>query len=394
MTDPQASYEVSIVMPCLNEEKTVGPCVDQAWQFIRENDLAGEVIVADNGSTDRSTEIAAAHGARVVPVREKGYGNALRGGFAAAQGTYIIMGDTDGNHDLVHLMPFLEKLREGYELVVGNRFSGGIEPGSMPWMRQYIGNPALSFVGRLFFDTPVRDFHCGLRGVRKDALARMRLTTTGMELASEIVIKASILKMRTCEVPTRQLADDPERDSHLRTFRDGWRHLRFLLLYSPQWLFLYPGSVMLVLGFAFSALLFLGPISVQNGGVIDFHTLIYAGSFSIIGLNLLSFGVITRVYAYNHDLLPTRPGFFGLLDVFRLERGVLLGGLLTLGGVVILLISLYLGFSGQFADMGRANTIRIVYGSSILLVAGTQVVFTSFVLSILGLKVSHSHDLD
>jgi glycosyltransferase involved in cell wall biosynthesis len=384
------NLELSIVMPCLNEEKTVGPCVDQAIHFLNENNLAGEVIVADNGSIDGSAEIAEAHGARVVLIHDKGYGSALRGGFAAARGDYIIMGDADGNHDLSNLLPFLKKLRSGYDLVVGNRFSGGIESGAMTWIRQYVGNPALSFIGRLFFHTPVRDFHCGLRGIRKDSLTRMYLQTTGMELASEMIVKASILNMRVCEIPVQQFADDPERVSHLRSFHDGWRHLRFLLLYSPRWLFYYPGLMMLILGLGLSARLFLGPITIGEG-VVDFHTLIYAGTFTIIGLNLLSFAIITRLYAYNHLLLPNRPSFFILLKYFKLERGVLLGGGLVLFGIILTIITFYLGFARLFSEVGWASTIRLVYGSSMLLILGSQVFFTSFVLSILGLKVRASN---
>jgi glycosyltransferase involved in cell wall biosynthesis len=374
-------------MPCLNEQETIGHCVAQARDFLERHQLKGEVLVADNGSTDRSVAIAQENGARVIAVAEPGYGNALRAGFAATRSQYIIMGDSDGNHDLSNLMPFVEHLLQGYDLVVGNRFAGGIEAGSMTWMRQYIGNPFLSFVGRLFFHTPVRDFNCGLRGIRKEALDQMQLHTTGMEFASEMIVKASLLNLKVVEVPTRQLPDAPGRESHLHPLRDGWRHLRFLLLYSPAWLFLYPGLVMLILGAILSLRLLLGPISLGNG-VVDFHSLIYAGAFSIIGLNLLSFSVITHVYALHHNLLPRRSNFSKYYRYFQLERGVLLGGLLLLVGVLILIATVYLGLSRQFSDLGSSSTIRLVYSSSLLLIAGTQILFTSFVLSILGLKVS------
>ena len=378
--------EFTIVMPCLNERQTVGACVTQALAFLAEHDLDGEVIVADNGSTDGSVDLAREAGARVVHVAEKGYGSALRGGFAAAESRYIIMGDADGNHDLRNLMPFVEKLQAGYDLVVGNRFMGGIEAGSMTWVRRYVGNPFLSFVGRLFFQTPARDFHCGLRGIRRDALDRMRLQTSGMELASEMIIKSSLLDMKVTEVPTRQLPDAPGRESHLNPIRDGWRHLRFLLLYSPRWLFLYPSLLMLLVGGGFSARLILGPISFGDG-ILDYHTLIYAGTFTVIGLMLLSFASIIYVYAYHNQLLAEQSNFPTFYRYFNLERGVLLGGTLFFLGVMVLLLTVYLGLLGQFQVIGQSNTIRLVYTSSLLLISGAQVVFTSFVLSILGLKV-------
>ncbi|MBE0672145.1 MAG: glycosyltransferase family 2 protein, partial [Anaerolineales bacterium] len=256
-----SNKELSIVLPCLNEELTVGICVSKAIGFLKKHKVNGEVIVADNGSTDRSLKIAAKHGARVVQIEQKGYGSALRGGFEAARGKYIIMADADDSYDLVNLMPFVEKLREGYDLVMGNRFKGGIKKGAMPWHHQYIGNPILSFLGKLFFKTPANDFHCGLRGFTKAAIEKMDLQTTGMELASEIVIKSSILKMRTCEVPTTLSPDGRDRPPHLRSFRDGWRHLRFLLIYSPSWLFFYPGIILSIVGSIFSLVLFFGPLN-------------------------------------------------------------------------------------------------------------------------------------
>ena len=240
--DTPADIELSIVLPCLNEERTVGQCVEQALEFLRESGAEGEVIVADNGSTDGSRETAGAAGARVVGVYERGYGSAIRGGIGASYGKYIIMGDADLSYDLSHLMPFFEKLRDGYDLVMGNRFKGGIAKGAMPWHHRYIGNPMLSFIGRLFFHSAARDFHCGLRGFTKAAAEKMNLQTTGMEFASEVVIKASLLGMKVCEVPTPLYPDGRDRPPHLRSFRDGWRHLRFLLIYSPTWLFLYPGA--------------------------------------------------------------------------------------------------------------------------------------------------------
>lgn len=381
----ETGVEISIVLPCLNEEKTLGICIRKAQGFLARHNLRGEVVVADNGSTDRSVEIAQALGARVVPVAQKGYGSALRGGFAAAQGKYILMADSDDSYDLEHLEPFLEKLRQGYDLVMGNRFKGGIAPNAMPWHHRYIGNPVLSFIGKLFFRTPANDFHCGIRAFTKEAIERMNLQTTGMELASEIVIKASILGMKVCEVPTRLFPDGRGRPPHLRSFRDGWRHLRFLLLYSPAWLFLYPGLFLLAAGGLLSLLLFFGPVDI-GFRYIDFHTFIAAGSLSYLGLNMVSFAAITRVYAYRSGLLPNPPRLFALFRFLNLEKGLLAGGLLALLGLILLIRALLL--SNNFAQIGYDNSVRLVFGGALALVSGAQVIFTSFVLSMLGMKTS------
>ncbi len=376
------AVELSIVLPCLNEERTVGTCIKKAQHFLAQNSILGEVIVADNGSSDQSIEIATRCGARVIQVEEKGYGSALRGGFAAAQGIYIIMADADDSYDLKNLLPIVQKLRAGYDLVMGNRFKGGIEPGAMPWHHRYIGNPVLSFVGKLFFRSPANDFHCGLRGFRRDAIQKMDLQTTGMELASEIVIKSSILGMSVCEVPTILSPDGRDRPPHLRSFRDGWRHLRFLLLYSPAWLFLYPGLVLTVLGGMLSIALFFGPVNI-GFRYIDFHTFIAAGSLMYLGLNQLSFAAITRVYAYQSGLLPHEPRLFRAMRYINLEKGLLAGAFLLLLGLALLVFSLAL--SSSFALIGFDNSVRLVFGGSLALVSGAQVIFTSFVLSILGI---------
>lgn len=376
--------ELSIVLPCLNEERTVGACAAKAVSFIESHHIDGEVIVADNGSADRSVEIAAGAGARVVHIEQKGYGSALRGGFEAANGKYLIMADSDDSYDLVNLMPFVQKLREGYDLVMGNRFKGGIMKGAMPWHHRYIGNPILSLIGRLFFKTPANDFHCGLRGFAKEAIRRMDLQTTGMELASEIVIKASILDMKTCEVPTVLSPDGRDRPPHLNSFRDGWRHLRFLFLYSPSWLFLYPGLALAALGGLLSVALFFGPVNI-GFRYIDFHTFIVTGSLMNLGLSMISFAVITRVYAYQTKLLPVMPRFFRLFQYINLEKGLLAGFLVTLLGLILMAWSISL--SDRFEQIGYGNSVRLVFGGSLVLTTGCQVVLTSFVLSILGMKI-------
>lgn len=381
--------ELSIVLPCLNEELTVGTCIVKAMTFLKKHNIDGEVIIADNGSIDRSIAISIKEGARVVHVEQKGYGNALRGGFEAAKGKYIIMADADDSYDLANLMPFLEKLREGYDLVMGNRFKGGIKKGAMPWHHRYIGNPILSFIGKLFFKTPANDFHCGLRGFTKNAIEKMDLQTTGMELASEIVIKASILGMNTCEVPTTLSPDGRDRPPHLNSFRDGWRHLRFLLLFSPSWLFLYPGITLIAIGGIFSIALFFGPINI-GFRYIDFHTFIASGTMVYLGLNSLSFAIITRIFAFQTKLLPRRPRFFSFFEYINLEKGIITGSFFMILGIV--LIARALALSSNFAQIGYDNSIRLVFGGALALTSGVQVLLTSFVLSILGMKVHQSYE--
>lgn len=375
--------ELSIVLPCLNEEKTVGACILKVQEFLNKFNVNAEIIIADNGSIDHSMEIAQSLGALVVQVKEKGYGNALRGGFAAAHGKYILMADSDDSYDLTNLMPFLEKLREGYDLVMGNRFKGEILPGAMPWHHRYIGNPILSFLGKIFFHTPINDFHCGIRAFSKAALDRMTLQTTGMETASEIVIKSSILGMKVSEVPTRLSPDGRDRRPHLRSFRDGWRHLRFLLLYSPVWLFLYPGLLLTIASALLTIFLFFGPVNI-GFRYIDFHTLIAAGSLGYLGLNMVAFSVITRVYAYNTGLLPKQPRFFGLFRFITLEKGLLAGFTLFLVGLGLMIFAVIL--SPNFNQIGFDSSIRLVFTGSLALVSGVQVILTSFVLSILGMN--------
>jgi glycosyltransferase involved in cell wall biosynthesis len=378
--------EVSIILPCLNEDRTVGTCVKQAKSFFSNHAIRGEVIVADNGSTDRSVEIATSCGASVVHVESKGYGNALKGGFEAAKGRFIIMADADESYDLVNLMPFIDKLREGYDLVMGNRFKGGIRKDAMPWHHKYLGNPVLSFLGQLFFKTPVKDFHCGLRGFTRNAVKAMNLQTTGMELASEIVIKASILGMKVCEVPTTLSPDGRDRSPHLRSFRDGWRHLRFLLLYSPRWLFFFPGLFFLLFGGIASVSLFFGRIALPFR-FFDFHSLIIAGTILIVGLNMISFSVVTRLYAYNAGLLPRHPALFKLFRYFNLEGGIACGALLIVMGGILIIRATALSYSPGFENVGYASSVRLVYGACLCIMSGGQVIFTSFVFSMLGINV-------
>jgi hypothetical protein len=284
-------------------------------------------------------------------------------------------------------MPFLEKLREGYDLVMGNRFKGGIKKGAMPWHHKYIGNPILSFIGQLFFRTPAKDFHCGIRGFTKAAVEKMDLQTTGMELASEIVIKSSILELNVCEVPTTLSPDGRDRPPHLRSFRDGWRHLRFLLIYSPRWLFFYPGLILVVVGLLLSILLSTGPIHLPFR-LVDFHSFIVVGTLVILGINILSFYAITHVYAFYHGLLPKPPNFYPMFKFLNLEKGLLLGFLFFVIGIGIILYAASLSqLPGGFETIGFGRSVRLVFGGSLSIILGTQVVFSSFVLSMLGMNV-------
>src|SRR5580693_5203972 len=303
-TRDSEAVELSVVMPCLNEAETLETCIRQAQRALRDANIVGEIIVADNGSSDGSQEIAERLGARVVQVEARGYGNALMGGIAFASGKYILMGDADDSYDFGHIPRFVERLRQGADLVMGNRFRGGIERRAMPPLHRYLGNPVLTEIGRLLFKSPCGDFHCGLRAFTKGAYARMGLRTTGMEFASEMVVKAALFNMAISEVATSLRPDGRSRAPHLRTWRDGWRHLRFLLLYSPRWLFLYPGLALMFIGVIFSILLLPGPVMIANGVGLDVHTLLVAGMAILVGVQSITFGFIARMYAIKNGILP------------------------------------------------------------------------------------------
>src|SRR3954468_24723576 len=328
-----AAIELTVLMPCLNEAETLARCIAKARSFLSRNKVIGEVVVADNGSTDGSQAVARAHGARAVDIPRRGYGSALRGGIDAARGTYVIMGDSDDSYDFGRLEPFLEKLREGYALVMGNRFAGGIAPGAMPALHRYLGNPVLSSIGRVFFGTPCRDFHCGLRGFRRDAILDLDLQSPGMEFASEMVVKATIQRLAIAEGPTTLSPDGRSRPPHLRSWRDGWRHLRFLLLFSPAWLFFYPGVVMFMLGLLGGIWLTPGP---QSAGSVTFsiNTLLFAAASLICGFQAIVFYMFAKTYAIRSGLLPEDPIVARLRDVLRLEVGLIIGAVAILLGLV------------------------------------------------------------
>jgi glycosyltransferase involved in cell wall biosynthesis len=376
--------EVSIVMPCLNEAETIAACISKARLFLESSGVHGEIIVADNGSSDGSQQIAAGLGARVVPVSDKGYGSALQGGIAAARGRYIVMGDADDSYDFSAVMPFIGKLRDGCDLVMGNRFAGGIRPGAMPPLHRFLGNPVLSATGRLFFPSPVRDFHCGLRAFSKAAYQRMNLRTTGMEFASEMVVKATLLGMRVDETPVVLSPAGRTRAPHLRTWRDGWRHLRFLLLYSPRWLFLYPGLLLMLAGTAVS--LWLLPHSRRIGNLVfDVQTLLYAGMAILIGFQAVLFALFTKIFAINSGLLPRDKRIEKALRSVTLETGLLCGVLLLLFGFGGSIYAVGLWRHASFGALEPSQTLRTIIPSVVCFTLGCEVVLSSFFLSVLGL---------
>ena len=381
----EKQLELTIVMPCLNEAETLKVCIDKAMKYLNDNNISGEVVIGDNGSTDGSQEIARSCGARVVDIPRKGYGSALMGAIQAAHGKYVIMGDSDDSYDFSNLNAYVEKLREGYDLVMGNRFKGGVAKGAMPFLHRYLGNPVLSFIGKLFFGGGINDFHCGLRGFRQDIVTLLNLQTTGMEFASEMVVKSQINKLKIIEVPTTLSPDGRSRPPHLRTWRDGWRHLRFLLLYSPKWLFLIPGSTLMILGLLLFVLIQKGPVQLMNI-YFDTNTLLYAGAFIVIGFQAVNFAVFTRIYAIQQGFLPKNNTLDKMYNFITLEAGLVIGILITLAGLAGSVYSLYLWDLEEFGNLNYSSILRVVIPSVIAIMIGLQTIFSSFFLSFLGLN--------
>jgi hypothetical protein len=381
------AMELSVVLPCLNEAETIAICVRKALSFLLMHGVDGEVLVADNGSTDGSQDLAAAAGARIVDVPQRGYGSALMGGIQAAQGQFVIMGDADDSYDLTNLMPFLTRLRAGADLVMGNRFLGGIAPGAMPRLHRYLGNPILSFVGRLFFHSKIGDFHCGLRGFSRERVLRLGLQATGMEFASEIVVKATLSGYQVEEVPTALARDGRSRPPHLRSWRDGWRHLRFLLLFSPRWLFFYPGLAVIILGTAIGIAIEPGPLLL--GGIrLDVDSLAAAAALDVIGVQAVLFAIFTHVYASNEGFLPHSATVGRLQRIWTLERGLAIAAVLGLTGVAGC-VAVYVRWSGvPFDRDDYAEILRVVLPSVTFLVISFQLLLGTFFFSILSIRRS------
>ena len=377
--------ELTVVLPCLNEAETLAVCIRKAKASIAGLGIDGEVVIADNGSTDGSQDIARAEGARVVDVPIRGYGAALTAGIAAANGEFVIMGDADDSYDLSNLGPFVEALRGGADLVMGNRFAGGIEPGAMPALHRYLGNPVLTAIGRILFRSPVKDFHCGLRGFRREAILDLDLRTTGMEFASEMVVKATLNKLNIVEVPTTLSPDGRSRRPHLRTWSDGWRHLRFLLLYSPRWLFLYPGMVLFLVGIVLGGVLLTGPIQVGEHA-LDVSALVYAMAAVLIGFQAILFAAFSRAFVANEGLMPPSPGMQKAFKVLNLERGLIIGLLLLIVGVALAIYGFIHWGSSDFGALDARDAIRLAVPAATLSVLGVETIMGSFFLSVLGLS--------
>lgn len=381
-----AELELTILMPCLNEAETLATCIGKAQAFLRRTGIQGEVVIADNGSTDGSQEIARQLGAVVVPVAQRGYGAALAGGIEAARGRYVIMGDADDSYDFSALDAFVAELRKGADLVMGNRFRGGIAPGAMPWHHRYIGNPVLSFIGRLFFRTSIGDFHCGLRGFSRAAVQGLYLRTTGMEFASEMVVKATQAHLVVREVPTTLSKDGRSRPPHLRSFRDGWRHLRFLLLFSPRWLFLYPGAALLWMGLVVGGVLLPGPV--RYGSVtFDIHTFLVAALCIIVGLQSISFAVIGRRFASRYGFIPRSDSYDRFLEALTLERILLVSAALMLIGLGALVWGLGEWAARDFGDLDSNTTMRPAILAMTALVSGFQMMMSGFMSSMINIPI-------
>jgi len=383
-----SSLEVSIVMPCLNEADTIEICIVKAWRALRENGIQGEVIVADNGSTDGSQAIATRLGARIVHVDAKGYGNALMGGIAAARGTFVIIGDADDSYDFLELPTFVEKLRQGFDLVQGCRLpSGGgrVLPGAMPLSHRWIGNPVFSMMARHMFRSPVHDVYCGLRAFTKEFYDRLDLRCTGMEFATEMIIKAGVYGARVVEVPITLSPDGRKSHApHLKTFRDGWRTFRFFLMYSPRWLFLLPGALLLLMGaLGYSLAL---PAARVRGAELDVNALLFSSLFIILGYQSILFAGLTKSFAVAQGLLPSTPRVERFFQVFNLERGLLAGAAVTLAGLVLLTVVMVRWWSEGFGPLDYRATLRLTIPGVTLTALGAQTVLSSFFASILGLR--------
>ena len=384
---PERDIELSIVMPCLNERETIVACIAMARSFIERTGVSAEIVIADNGSTDGSIALAQESGARVVPVAERGYGAALMGGIAAARGRYVVVGDADLSYDFSRLDAYLAALRQGHDLVMGNRFRGGIADGAMPALHRYLGNPVLSLIGRVFFRVPIGDFHCGLRGFDRRRILDLGLFTGGMEFASEMVVAAALAGYSIAEVPTTLAPDGRSRPPHLRTWHDGWRHLRFLLMFSPRWLFLYPGAALMIVGIAAAVLLFPGSVRIGHLA-FDANTFLVAAISILVGMQIICFGLIARRFAAAYGFLPKSK----LLPVFQsevtLERGLIAAGLVVAAGCIGVLWALIAWAAVDFGALNYPTVMRVLVLSLVAIAGGIQLAFTSFLLGIMDIPLT------
>jgi glycosyltransferase involved in cell wall biosynthesis len=384
-TESEQACGLSVVLPCLNEVETLATCITKAQRSMKDLGVEGEIVVADNGSTDGSQEIARRLGARVVEVPVKGYGSALQGGIIAARSEFVVMADADDTYDLTQLGVFLEALHRGSDLVMGNRFLGGIEPHSMPKLNRYLGNPVLTALGRLFFRSPSQDFHCGMRAFRRSRILGLGLRTAGMEFASEMIVRATLAGLQIVEVPVTLSPGGRPRAPHLRPWRDGWRHLRFLLLYSPRWLFLYPGLVLMLAGTTLGIALLPGPLHIGSVG-LDVNAFVYSAVAVIIGYQAVTFAAFARAFGASEGLLPPSKTMERLFRVVTLEVGLAVGFLLFLVGLGLSIYAIAFWSGKSFGALSTSSTIRIVVPAATLMILGLQTVVASFFLSILGIS--------
>ncbi|CAH2792280.1 MAG: dolichol-p-glucose synthetase, (glycosyltransferase) [uncultured Caballeronia sp.] len=382
--------ELTILMPCLNEVETIARCIDKARSFLKSTGIDGEVLVADNGSTDGSIELAHEHGARVTHVPVRGYGAALNHGIEAAKGCYVIVGDSDDSYDFQRLAPYVEKLREGYDLVMGNRFKGGIADGAMPFLHKYLGNPVLSFIGRLFFSIPIGDFHCGLRGFNRQSMLDLRLMTDGMEFASEMVVRSALAQYRITEVPTTLQKDGRSRPPHLRTWRDGWRHLRFLLLFSPRWLFFYPGLAVLLIGSLITFTALPGPVQIAPGVSLDVHSVVAGCLTMLVGTQCVTFAIVARRYAASKGFLPSDYKLQRLSSALTLERTLIAAGALFGAGCIGVGYCLNVWWQAGLGQLPYGHLVRTLIASGTAIVLSFQISFTGFLAAVLEIEVAPS----
>ena len=375
-------FEVTAVIPCLNEEETLGICIEKAMSSMKKNNIIGEVVIADNGSTDRSIEIAESLGARVAHEELKGYGNALKRGFKEARGKYIIMGDADDSYDWTEIPRFVEEIRKGNDIVMGTRLKGEIKSKAMPWLHRYFGNPVLSWILRTLFRSPISDAYCGLRIFSKEAIERMELKTGGMELALEIVVKSAMLNLKTAEIPITLHPDGRSHPPHLNTFRDGWRSIRFMLLFSPDYLYLLPGATLLISGMIVMAILIQGPIRIGEVG-FDIHSLIFGMLMLILGVQIISVGLFAKLFSYTEKFTVINSGIVNWSRKFRMEHALLIGGIASAAGLIIN-ASVFLEW--KEGGFGQLEQIRFAILGSTLMIVGAQIVFSGIFLSMLGVS--------
>jgi hypothetical protein len=387
LPETKGGLELTILMPCLNEAETIQACIKKAQTFLDRKGIAAEILIADNGSTDGSQELARSLNARVIAVAQKGYGAALQAGIAEAKGRYIIMGDADDSYDFSQLDDFLKELRAGADLVMGNRFRGGISPGAMPVLHRYLGNPVLSYLGRLFFRIPIWDFHCGLRGFQTEKIRRLQLQTTGMEFASEMVVRAAMAGLRVKEVATTLRPDGRSRAPHLRTWRDGWRHFKFLLMYSPRWLFIVPGMLFVCVGSLLATVIFFGPVQLTDRVELDISTFIFSCFTITFGFQLLTFGALSRYYATITGMLPETERAKSLVQNATVDRLVWISVFVSTFGAVLFAIAVGIWAKNNFGPLSNPFVPRLVIAGMTLLVIGLQLFFSAFLFGILSIPL-------